>query len=88
MMTKAQKILELHQAGKTTREIATRIYGIPRNAPKAVADKKMAYVRVVIRQRRGSASSEIDKRYWASPLYRTWRRKWRMERRAEELESV
>ena len=57
-ITKAARILALHAKGKTIHEIAMAVYG-------EASDKRMAYVRVVTRQRRGS-QSEIDKRYETS----------------------
>lgn len=61
-MTKAEQIMRLHRQGKTTRGIATAVYGLPDDAPNSITDKRMAYVRVVLRQRQGH-SSLSDKRY-------------------------
>ena len=60
MFTKAQMIMDLHAKGKTTRQIALAIYG-----PMAgkVLQTKMAYVRVVCRQRGGSGRSDTDRKY-------------------------
>ncbi len=62
-MTKKDRILALHQEGKTTRQIAEAVYRLPKCAKQKEADRKMAYVRVVLRQRKGSGESEIDRRY-------------------------
>ncbi len=55
-MTKAQRILALDDGIRTTREIG------------GIVDCDPAYVRVVLRQRKGGAQSEIDRRYMDSPL--------------------
>lgn len=61
-MTKAERIMRLHAQGKTTREIADAMYRV-KNATHAERDRRMAYIRVVVRQRKGGKSSEADKRY-------------------------
>ena len=61
MATLAAKILALNDGKKSTREIAEKVYG-------KATDKQMAYVRVVLRQRRGTRSSENDRGYIASSL--------------------
>ena len=53
MTTKAERILTLARADLTTRQIAEAVYG---EATKG----KMAYVRVVTRQRKGGGSSKHD----------------------------
>jgi hypothetical protein len=68
-MTKAERILQLYDGARTTRQIAEIIHGGP------VTDKEMAYVRVVLRQRFGTRRSDTDRRYHMSSLGRTTRRK-------------
>ena len=64
-MTKAQQILALSAEGHTTRVIAGIVYGLDDDAPGADWDRRMAYVRVVLRQRReGTGASIYDRRYW------------------------
>ena len=64
-MTKAQQILALNAEGHTTRVIAGIVYGLNDDAPIADWDRRMAYVRVVLRQRReGTGASIYDRRYW------------------------
>ena len=65
-MTKAARIMALHRAGKTTREIAASVYGLREDAPSAEIDDKMAYVRVVVRQRKGKSASKHDIRWYRS----------------------
>ena len=67
--TKSAQIMALHKQGKTTREIALKIYG-------AGCDVrvKMAYVRVVVNQRKGSGMSKHDKAYQAAEEAQTRRR--------------
>jgi hypothetical protein len=60
-MTKKVQILRLAKLGKTTREIATKVMGLAPDASRDEADAKMAYVRVVIRQRKGGTYSAADK---------------------------
>jgi len=64
MGTLAEKILALNDGIRTDREIAEAVYGKP--AP----DKRLAYVRVGLRQRKGTSQSEHDRRYIGSPLGR------------------
>ena len=66
MTTKKNRILALHAQGKTTREIAKAVYGVPDSAPGKVADRKMAYVRVVTKARKNAGRSETDRRYMDS----------------------
>lgn len=56
MTTKAAQIMALHQQGKTTREIALEVYG------EATASQ-LAYVRIVVYQRKGTGVSPADRRY-------------------------
>lgn len=60
MSTKKQQIMALHARGKSTREIAAAVYGLSTSTPWREADRRMAYVRVVIRQRKGGNSSAHD----------------------------
>ncbi len=60
-MTKAQQIMNLHKQGHSTREIAEAVYG--QQPDYASWDRKMAYVRIVIRQRKGTRYSANDGRY-------------------------
>lgn len=62
-MTKASQIMALHKQGKTTRQIAEAVYGLQPDCMPKVVDKYMAYVRVVVRQRKGSGRSEHDLKY-------------------------
>lgn len=66
-MTKAARIMELHAQGKSTRQIAVEVYGVPEDAAYAEWDKRMAYIRIVVRQRKGGKSGPADKRYDATP---------------------
>lgn len=63
-MTKKEHILKLHTRGLTTREIATKVFRIDPAGSYAECDRKMAYVRVVIRQRKSNGRSAADLR-WA-----------------------
>ena len=58
-MTKAAEIMALAAQGLSTREIALKVYG-------EATEGKLAYVRVVSKQRRGSSESLHDKRWRAS----------------------
>ena len=62
-MTMATDILALADGKRTTRQIAERVY-----AERPISDKQMAYVRVVIRQRRGTKPSQADSKYSKSRL--------------------
>ena len=70
-MTLAAQIMKLHASGRSTREIALAVYG-------EAGKSRMAYVRVVARQRKGKGASDIDKRYCRSAhgrkALRTYRR--------------
>lgn len=57
-MTKAEKILALAAQGLSTREIAIAVYGADCNIK-----TKMAYTRIVMRQRNNGMSA-ADRRYW------------------------
>lgn len=60
-MTKKQRILELYAAGnKGDRHLTSKIA--------AEVGTSSSYVRVVARQRRQRGQSDIDLRYWSSPL--------------------
>lgn len=65
---KASRIAELHAKGMSTRQIAREVWGLPDDTPHRELDRKMAYVRVVLRQRNGDsyASSPADRRYYES----------------------
>lgn len=65
-MTKAATIMRLHAEGLSTREIALEVYALDPSLPWDVLDRKMAYVRVVIRQRKGTRQSQHDQRYLAN----------------------
>ena len=47
MSTKASQIMALHREGKCTRDIALQVYG-------EVTESRLAYVRIVARQRNGN----------------------------------
>lgn len=51
------RIMQLHDGKRSTREIADLVYGEP------ATRTQMAYARIVIRQRKGGALSPIDKKY-------------------------
>jgi hypothetical protein len=73
-MTKAAQIIQLFRLGKSTREIAVEVYSLGENAPKRLIEAKMAYVRVVARQRLdGCGESDADIRWRTSahgrPIY-------------------
>jgi hypothetical protein len=55
--------MALHRRGKTTRQIAEAVYDLKPNCMAKTIDKYMAYVRVVVRQRKGEGRSEHDIRY-------------------------
>lgn len=63
MTTKKDRILALHQEGKTVRQIAEVVYGLPKGANHKERDRKMAYIRVVLNQRKGGSESDADRRY-------------------------
>ena len=64
-MTKAQRILELYDGKRSTKEIA------------AIVGCRPEYVRVAARQRKGSGESEHDRRYRQSPQGRAkFKRHW------------
>ena len=65
--TKSAQIMALHKRGKTTREIAITVYKLPSDAHFEDVDRKAAYVRVVVGQRKGLGMSPHDKRWRASP---------------------
>lgn len=74
-MTKSAQIMALHKRGKTTREIAMAVYGLAPDPTRQVIDRKMAYVRVVLRQRKGQGTSPANTRYLISKGYKkTWQR--------------
>ena len=77
-MTKAQQILELYEQGHTTRVIAGIVYGIDDDASQTEWDRRLAYVRVVARQRVGRGRSEIDRRYKEAnrPAINAYQRVW------------
>ncbi len=60
-MTKAATIMALHAEGKTTKQIAEAVYGAQLSY--AAWDRRMAYVRVVLRQRQGGGQSQHDIAY-------------------------
>ena len=55
-MTKKDRIIALAHEGKTVRQIAEVVYRLPKGAKQKEADRKMAYVRVVLRQRKDGPS--------------------------------
>jgi len=61
--SKAERIMTLYAAGKSTREIADTV------------GCRIEYVRVVARQRNGSSTSSPELRYRESPLGRDMRRR-------------
>jgi hypothetical protein len=61
--SKATQILDLYEQGHTTRVIAWMVYGLTDEAPAKEWDSRMAYIRVVVRQRKGRGMSPIDARY-------------------------
>ena len=62
-MTLSRQILELGSMGRSTREIASIIYGIPVAQNSKAMNSAMAFVRVALRQRQGGRASETDRRY-------------------------
>ncbi len=62
-MTKVAQIMALAAQGLTTRQIACEVYGISLAAPKRVLDGPMAYVRVVVRQRKGGGDSPANAKW-------------------------
>ena len=65
--TKASQIMALHAEGKSTREIARRVF-----ATDSPTESNLAYVRVVVGQRRGGGQSANDKAYQRTEAYRRW----------------
>jgi hypothetical protein len=63
MTTKASQIMALHKQGHTTRVIAEIVYGLTDEIPYKTWDQRMAYVRIVVKQRKGKSLSVADKRY-------------------------
>ena len=61
--SKATQILDLYEQGHTTRVIAWMVYGLTDEAPAKEWDSRMAYIRVVVRQRKGRGMSPIEVRY-------------------------
>lgn len=72
--TKAQRILDLYDGVRTTREIA------------AIVGCRPEYVRVVARQRQGTSMSDIDRRYRSSSLGRATFNKYQSHRWATDPE--
>ena len=76
-LSKSAQIMALHKAGKTTRAIALAVYG-----KHCDVRTKMAYVRVVKNQRKGSGMSATDRSYlerkvasdpdWADARAKRW----------------
>lgn len=62
-VSKAEQIRQLAAEGHTTRVIAELVMGVADDAPYKEADRKMAYVRAVVRQRGEDGISEEQKRY-------------------------
>ncbi len=62
-MSKKDQILALAKQGKSTHQIAREVYGLPKWAGSETVDRKAAYVRVVLRQRKGGPISKHDARY-------------------------
>lgn len=71
-MTKAKMIMGLAVKGLGTREIADSVGCLPE------------YVRVVVNQRKGRGSSEVDRRYERSALGRATRRESKQKRGAKK----
>ncbi len=74
IVTKAQRILELHGAGMSDKEIAAKVGCHP------------SYVRVVARQRKGRSMSEYDIR-WRNENRERFNEAMRMGRRRREGKS-
>lgn len=55
-MNNSELIRALYAKGRTTRQIAEAVYGITSETPHKEADRKMAHIRVVARQRNGGYS--------------------------------
>ena len=73
-MTKVARIMAMHKRGKTTKEIAIEVYG-------KASESATAYVRVVTRQRKGTAYSPADtkyltKRYGGTTGSEAWRNRY------------
>lgn len=62
-MSKAAQIRALAQSGKSIGEIAQAVLGMPRDATGDERDCKLAYVRVVLRQRLHKGKSPADLKY-------------------------
>ena len=61
MLKLKDQIMLFHDGIRSTREIADLVYGEP------ATSAQVAYVRVVTRQRKGTASSKADLAYWRKP---------------------
>lgn len=79
--TKAARIMALHATGLSTREIAIQVYGEDCDVP-----LKMAYVRVVVNQRKGRGASKHDLAYQKSPRGAFLRNGYRRKRYAADPE--
>ena len=92
MSSKKDRIMALHKQGKTTRQIAAKIYLLQTDAPSDEWDRKMAYVRVVIRQRKGTGRSPTDRRYMAAGGQEAWnarrRLRWQTDSAYRERELL
>ena len=84
MATKKSQILALDREGKTPREIAIIVYGLDSSLPARDIDRKAAYVRVVVRQRKGNGLSAFDRAYRktdaAKSSHRKRMRRWQKRR--------
>ena len=84
MATIKSKILALHSEGKTPREIAIIAYEFDSKLSARDIDRKAAYVRVVVRQRKGKALSDFDRTYRkteaAKVAHRVYMRLWQKRR--------
>lgn len=74
-MTKNKRIMAMHARGLNTRQIAQAIYGKEDMVDIKVRDRRMSYVRVVIRQRKGKGMSEFDRAYHKTDKYREIKRR-------------
>ena len=79
MTTKVALIMALHAEGKTTRQIAEAVYG--NLTSYAERDRKMAYVRVALRQRKNNGKSKADRAYDLKQRRRFGHSRWTEYRR-------
>ena len=85
-VSKADQIRQLDRLGHSPRIIAEMVLGLPEDASYRQADRKLAYIRAVLRQRIDGRMSDAQRRYEARPGYKSRRNKLQRERYASDPE--